>query len=79
MTPPIPSWKDMHLLRSQICMLCSWLWDFYCSQGGYLAVKYGQGSTSEFLLVTVSCYKVATPYRFESQKEGLMWYTCVQS
>ena len=66
MTPPILSCKDMHLLRSQIFMLCSWLWDSYCSQGGFLAVRYGQGSTSELLLVTVSCYKVATPNWIES-------------
>ena len=79
MTPPILTWKDMHLLRFQKSVLCSWLWGFYCFQGGYLAVKYGQGSTSELLLMTVSCYKVATPNRTESFKERTDDYTCVQS
>ena len=29
-------------------------------------MKYGQESTSELLLVTVLCYKVAIPHRIES-------------
>ena len=55
----------MHLLRSQMFMLCSWLWGFFYSQGGYLAVRYGQGSTSVLLLVFVSYYNVVTADRME--------------